>query len=81
MIVDYTPPVTDNVETKYWLTFKTQEEANAIIIGLEGYTIDVIGETEKYPGQYLVNLLGPQTDAWDAYKATPDPTIPYRTWC
>lgn len=80
MIVDYTPPMTEDVTVDFYLTFATQEEADAILDGLEGYSIDIIGEIEKYPGQYLVNLRGPQTDAWDAYKATPDPTIPYRIW-
>ena len=44
----------------------------------EGYTVDVLGFTELYPTQYLVNLRGADTDVWQAYQATPDPQIPIR---
>jgi hypothetical protein len=44
----------------------------------EGYTVDVLGFTELYPTQYLVNLRGADTDVWQAYQATPDPQIPMR---
>ena len=46
----------------------------------EGYTVDVLGFTEKFPTQYLVNLRGADTDVWDAYKSTPDPQIPIRVF-
>jgi hypothetical protein len=46
----------------------------------EGYTVDVLGFTEKYPTQYLVNLLGPDTNIWDSYKTTPDPSTPIRVF-
>ena len=46
----------------------------------EGYTVDVLGFTEQYPTQYLVNLRGADTDVWDAYKSTPDPQVPIRVF-
>ena len=46
----------------------------------EGYTVDVLGFTEQYPTQYLVNLRGADTDVWQAYQATPDPQIPIRVF-
>ena len=46
----------------------------------EGYTVDVLGFTELYPTQYLVNLRGADTDIWQAYQATPDPQVPIRVF-
>ena len=46
----------------------------------EGYTVDVLGFTELYPTQYLVNLRGADTDAWVNYQATPDPQVPLRVF-
>ena len=46
----------------------------------EGYTVDVLGFTEQYPTQYLVNLRGADTDAWLKYQATPDPQVPIRVF-
>jgi hypothetical protein len=46
----------------------------------EGYTVDVLGFTEQFPTQYLVNLRGADTDIWQAYQAIPDPQIPIRVF-
>lgn len=63
----------------YYLSFESEEEANTVLAETaEGYTVDVLGFTEKYPTQYLVNLRGADTDIWQAYQATPDPQIPIR---
>ena len=35
MIVDYTPPMTEDVTVDFYLTFSTQEEADAILKALE----------------------------------------------
>jgi len=70
-----------NSMTDFYLSFTSEEEANTILAETaEGYTVDVLGFTEQYPTQYLVNLRGADTDVWDAYKATPDPQVPIRVF-
>lgn len=76
----------------YYLAFCSEEEANTVLFTetivddvvipptAEGYTVDVLGFTELYPTQYLVNLRGADTDAWLEYQATPDPQIPIRVF-
>ena len=76
----------------YYLSFTSEEEANTVLFTetivddvvipptAEGYTVDVLGFTELYPTQYLVNLRGADTDVWQAYQATPDPQIPIRVF-
>ena len=76
----------------YYLSFTSEEEANTVLFTetivddvvilptAEGYTVDVLGFTELYPTQYLVNLRGADTDAWLEYQATPDPQIPIRVF-
>jgi hypothetical protein len=65
----------------YYLSFTSEEEANIVLSETaEGYTVDVLGFTELYPTQYLVNLRGADTDIWQAYQATPDPQIPIRVF-
>ena len=65
----------------FYLSFSSEEEANTILAETaEGYTVDVLGFTEQYPTQYLVNLRGADTEVWDAYKSTPDPQIPIRVF-
>ena len=67
--------------TDFYLSFSSEEEANTILTETaEGYTVDVLGFTEQYPTQYLVNLRGADTDVWQAYQATPDPQIPIRVF-
>ena len=66
--------------TDFYLAFTSEEEANTILADTEGYTVDVLGFTEKFPTQYLVNLRGADTDAWVNYQATPDPQIPIRVF-
>ena len=67
--------------TDFYLSFTSEEEANTVLAETaEGYTVDVLGFTEQYPTQYLVNLRGADTDVWDAYKATPDPVVPIRVF-
>jgi hypothetical protein len=90
--IEYTPPVTENVETDYYLKFADEAQANTVLEGLEGYSIDVIGVIYKDSGLtdaegnaimvdlegWHVNLRGAMTDAFDAYKVIP--TQPYRVW-
>ena len=76
----------------FYLAFCSKEEANTVLFTetivddivipptAEGYTVDVLGFTEKYPTQYLVSLRGADTDVWQAYQATPDPQIPIRVF-
>ena len=76
----------------FYLSFTSEEEANIVLFTetivddvvipptAEGYTVDVLGFTEKYPTQYLVNLRGADTDAWVNYQATPDPQVPIRVF-
>lgn len=65
----------------FYLSFTSEEEANTILAETaEGYTVDVLGFTELYPTQYLVNLRGAGTDVWQAYQATPDPQVPIRVF-
>ena len=78
--------------TDFYLAFTSEEEANTVLFTetivddvvipptAEGYTVDVLGFTEKFPTQYLVNLRGANTDAWLEYQATPDPQIPMRVF-
>ena len=67
--------------TDFYLSFSSEEEANTILAETaEGYTVDVLGFTEQYPTQYLVNLRGADTDAWLEYQATPDPQVPIRVF-
>ena len=67
--------------TDFYLSFSSEEEANTILAKTaEGYTVDVLGFTEQYPTQYLVNLRGADTDVWQAYQATPDPQVPLRVF-
>jgi hypothetical protein len=90
--IEYTPTVTDNVEADYYLKFASEEEANTVLEGLEGYSIDVIGIIYKDSGLtdaegnaimvaldgWHVNLRGAMTDAFDAYKV--EPVLPYRVF-
>ena len=46
----------------------------------EGYTVDVLGFTEQYPTQYLVNLTGADTNIWEAYRPSPPPEVPIRVF-
>ena len=76
----------------FYLSFTSEEEANTVLFTetivddvvisptAEGYTVDVLGFTEQFPTQYLVNLRGAETDVWQAYQATPDPQIPIRVF-
>ena len=67
--------------TDFYLSFTSEEEANTVLAETaEGYTVDVLGFTEQYPTQYLVNLRGADTDTWVNYQATPDPQIPIRVF-
>ena len=67
--------------TDFYLSFSSEEEANTILAETaEGYTVDVLGFTEQYPTQYLVNLRGADTDVWLEYQATPDPQVPLRVF-
>ena len=67
--------------TDFYLAFTSEEEANTILAETaEGYTVDVLGFTELYPTQYLVNLRGADTEIWQAYQATPDPQVPLRVF-
>ena len=66
--------------TDFYLAFTSEEEANTILADTEGYTVDVLGFTELYPTQYLVNLRGADTDIWQAYQVTPDPQVPIRVF-
>ena len=80
------------IMTDFYLSFTSEEEANTILFTetivddvvipptAEGYTVDVLGFTELYPTQYLVNLRGADTEIWQAYQATPDPQIPLRVF-
>ena len=91
-IVEYTPPVTENIETDYYLKFADEANANSVLEGLEGYSIDVIGIITKDSGLtdaegnpimvdlegWHVNLRGVMTDAFDAYKV--EPVLPYRVF-
>jgi hypothetical protein len=91
-MIEYTPPVTENVETDYYLKFADEAQANSVLEGLEGYSIDVIGTIYKDSGLtdaegnpimvdlegWHVNLRGAMTDAFDEYKVIP--TQPYRVW-
>lgn len=76
----------------YYLKFKDEDEANNILEGLEGYSIDTIGLIYKATGLtdaegnpimvdlegWHVNLRGQETDMFDAYKVVP--TVPYRVF-
>ena len=62
----------------YYLTFPSESTSLDILVDLEEYSVDVIGEIDIFPNQYLVNLRGPETDRFDLYKVIPP--IPYRTW-
>ena len=76
----------------YYLAFCSEEEANTVLFTetivddvvipptAEGYTVDVLGFTEKYPTQYLVNLTGADTDIWNAYRPDPPPQAPIRVF-
>ena len=65
----------------FYLSFTSEDEANTILAETaEGYTVDVLGFTELYPTQYLVNLRGADTEIWQAYQATPDPQVPLRVF-
>jgi len=65
----------------YYLTFESEEEADTVLAETaEGYTVDILGFTEQFPTQYLVNIRGVETDVWDDYKATPEPQIPLRVF-
>ena len=67
--------------TDYFLAFTSEEEANTVLAETaEGYTVDILGFTEQYPTQYLVNLRGADTEIWQAYQATPDPQVPIRVF-
>ena len=67
--------------TDFYLSFTSEEEANTVLSETaEGYTVDVLGFTENFPTQYLVNLRGADTDVWQAYQATPDPQVPLRVF-
>ena len=67
--------------TDFYLSFTSEEQANTILADTaEGYSIDVLGFTDKYPTQYLVNLRGADTEVWQAYQATPNPQIPVRVF-
>ena len=91
-MTEYIPPVTENVETDYYLKFADEAEANTVLEGLEGYSIDVIGIITKSTGLtddegnpimidlegWHVNLRGAMTDAFNAYKV--EPAVPYRVF-
>lgn len=67
--------------TDFYLAFTSEEEANTVLAETaEGYTVDILGFTELYPTQYLVNLRGADTEIWQAYQATPDPQVPLRVF-
>ena len=65
--------------TYFYLSFSSEEEANTILAETaEGYTVDVLGFTEQYPTQYLVNLRGADTDVWNANRVYPE--VPIRVF-
>jgi hypothetical protein len=76
----------------YYLSFTSEEEANTVLFTetivddvvipptAEGYTVDVLGFTEQFPTQYLVNLTGADTDIWNAYQPDPPPKVPIRVF-
>lgn len=67
--------------TDFYLSFTSEEQANTILADTaQSYSIDVLGFTDKYPTQYLVNLRGADTDVWNDYKSTPDPQVPIRVF-
>lgn len=78
--------------TDFYLAFTSEEQANGVLFTehyyggevfpptAEGYTVDVLGFTEKYPTQYLVNLTGADTDIWNAYQPDPPPQVPIRVF-
>jgi hypothetical protein len=83
-MIEYTPPITENVETDYYLKFADEAQANSVLEGLEGYLIDVIGMIYKDSGLdaegnpimtplegWHVNLRGAMTDYFNDYKVTP----------
>jgi len=60
--------------TDFYLKFADEAEANTVLNGLEGYSIDVIGTVYKndvaIPGWH-VNLRGAETDAFLPYETFP----------
>jgi len=69
--------------TDFYLKFADEAEANTVLVDLQDYSIDVIGtiyKNEVAVTGWHVNLRGADTEQFNAYKATPDPSTPYRTW-
>jgi hypothetical protein len=83
--IEYIPPVAENVETDYYLKFASEEEANNVLEGLEGYSIDILGVLYDIVDEvaiplegWHVNLRGAMTDAFDLYKV--EPVVPRRVF-
>jgi len=58
----------------YFLKFTDEAEANTVLDGLEGYSIDVIGTVYKNDiavQGWHVNLRGAETDAFLPYETFP----------